>query len=298
MAKGGPATESGKEVVRWNATRHGIRSPAPVVPGLEKVEDWEEHCSGVLESLSPEGHLENVLAERVALLSWRLHRVTRYERETIALSQERVEEDLARRRRFDFDVSVHNHPEDVRRAYESARNTQRLLKRLPTLPDDKRLSADDAKSILWAVWWQVDEEVELEEEINIPSVSGTLHLETLEKYDVSWTVLLVREGISAIAFSAGGDGEKLEKLLEAATEEARREVRRAKSTVEEVERDLKNMGRERLLPDEKTLEKIARYEAHLSRQLYQAMHELEALQAKRDGEAAPLARLDRQGLES
>src|SRR5215207_1094368 len=114
MAKGGPATESGKEVVRWNATQHGIRSPAPMVPGLEKVEDWEEHRSGVLESLSPEGHLENVLAERVALLSWRLHRVTRYERETIALSQERVEEDLARRRCFDFDVLADKHP--LRRA--------------------------------------------------------------------------------------------------------------------------------------------------------------------------------------
>jgi hypothetical protein len=65
-----------------------------VIPGLEKAEDWEDHRDGVLESLSPEGHLELVLAERVALLSWRLHRVTRYERETIALSQEKVEEDL------------------------------------------------------------------------------------------------------------------------------------------------------------------------------------------------------------
>src|SRR5215216_1506989 len=295
MAKGGPATESGKEVVRWNATQHGIRSPAPVVPGLEKVEDWEEHCSGVLESLSPEGHLENVLAERVALLSWRLHRVTRYERETIALSQERVEEDLASRQRFGLNVLVSGHPEDVRRAYESARKTQRLLKRLPTLPDDKRLSAEDAEAVLWAVWGQVDEEVELEEETDIPGVPGPLHLETLEEYDISWTVLLVREGISAIASSAG---EKPEKLLEAATEEAPREVRRAKLEVEAAERDLKNMGRERLLPDEKTLEKIARYEAHLSRQLYQAMHELEALQTKRAGEAAPLARLDVQGLES
>jgi hypothetical protein len=42
----------------------------------------------VLEGLSPEGHLELILAERIALLSWRLHRVTRYERETMALSQE------------------------------------------------------------------------------------------------------------------------------------------------------------------------------------------------------------------
>ena len=39
-------------------------------------------------------------------------------------------------------------------------------------------------------------------------------------------------------------------------------------------------------------------EAHLSRGLYQAMHELEALQTKRSGGAAPLARLDVQGLES
>jgi hypothetical protein len=96
---GGPRTEEGKEIVRWNATRHGIRSPAPVVPGVEKKVDWEEHRDGLLESLSPEGHLELVLAERVALLSWRLHRVTRYETESIALFQERTEDDLADRRR-------------------------------------------------------------------------------------------------------------------------------------------------------------------------------------------------------
>ena len=52
------------------------------------------------------------------------------------------------------------------------------------------------------------------------------------------------------------------------------------------------------MPDEKTLEKVARYEAHLSRQLYKAMHELEALQARRQGGAAPLAQLDVQSLES
>ncbi len=65
-----------------------------------------------------------------------------------------------------------------------------------------------------------------------------------------------------------------------------------------MKQDLEKMSRERLLPDDKTLEKVARYEAHLSRQLYQAMHELEALQAKRGGGVAPLARLDVQGMES
>src|ERR671919_3070791 len=102
---GGPKTPGGKGVPPKNPPRHGIRSPAPVVPGLEKAEDWEEHRDGVLESLSPEGHLELVLAERVAVLSWRLHRVTRYERETIALFQEKVEEDLEQRKGFNYSIS-------------------------------------------------------------------------------------------------------------------------------------------------------------------------------------------------
>src|ERR687889_1008753 len=156
MKKGGPTTESGKEVVRWNAAQHGIRSPAPVVPGIEKTEDWEAHGAGVLESLKPVGHLETVLAERVALLSWRLHRVTRYETESIALYQEKMEDDLALERRFDSRLHSPEHPEDVRRALEAARTKQRLLKRLPKLKADKRLSGFDADTILWEVMKDAD----------------------------------------------------------------------------------------------------------------------------------------------
>src|SRR5215211_5104869 len=153
---GGPNTQAGKEVARWNATRHGIRSPAPVVPGLEKAEDWEAHRDGVLESLSPEGHLELVLAERVALLSWRLHRVTRYERETIALSQEKVEDDLDEIPSLHPVVPEVKHPQDVRLAFEDAKKTHRLLKKLPKLPAEKRLTNEEACFVLKAVWNRVD----------------------------------------------------------------------------------------------------------------------------------------------
>ena len=79
--------------------------------------------------------------------------------------------------------------------------------------------------------------------------------------------------------------------MEAATEKARLEVISAKQAVERVEKDLERMSRERLLPDEKTLEKVARYEAHLSRLFHKTLHELEALQTRRSGGVAPLARL-------
>jgi hypothetical protein len=53
-----------------------------------------------------------------------------------------------------------------------------------------------------------------------------------------------------------------------ATESVRRDIIVQEQAGEPVERDLQRMSRERLLPDEKTLEKVGRYEAHLSRGLY------------------------------
>jgi hypothetical protein len=47
-----------------------------------------------------------------------------------------------------------------------------------------------------------------------------------------------------------------------------------------------------LLPDDRTLEMLVRYEAHLNRVLNHTLHELEALQDRRRGNPTPLARVD------
>jgi hypothetical protein len=103
----------------------------------------------------------------------------------------------------------------------------------------------------------------------------------------------VRECLEVIAAHASLDPEE---LLDAAIEEARYEAAVAAHKEEEIEQEVSRKVAERILPDEKTLGKISRYEAHLSRQLYHALHELEALQTRRFGGHSPLARLDVQGL--
>ena len=263
---------------------------------MEEKEGWEEHRDGVLESLQPEGHLETVLAERVALFSWRLNRVTRYETESIALYQEKAEDDLADRRRFGSHVLGSEHPKDVRANLKAAQATHRLFKRLPKLEADKRLSGSDADTILWTVLEYTHRVAEGEvapedllEEISVPSVPEGVDWEDYE----GWTAGVVRAGIEAVADATDED---LEELLEATTDGARRDVTSKERAAERVRQDLQKMSRERLLPDEKTLDKVARYEAHLQRGLYKALHELEALQARRQGGSAPLARLDVDGL--
>jgi hypothetical protein len=54
------------------------------------------------------------------------------------------------------------------------------------------------------------------------------------------------------------------KLLEAATDGARRDIICKEQAAERVKRDLEKMSRERLLPRVEILEKVARYEAHFS----------------------------------
>jgi len=99
----------------------------------------------------------------------------------------------------------------------------------------------------------------------------------------SWTVGLVRRGVAAMA-AAESNGATADNLLLAALQHSRVEMLKLKAETEKVTRDLDHLRRERLLPDAAVTDRAARYEAHLSRQLAQALHELQRLQAARQGD--------------
>lgn len=154
----------------------------------------------------------------------------------------------------------------------------------------------DADTILWDAAEHTDRVAEGEEapedlleRIPIPGVPDGA--EAREDFE-GWTAGAVRAGIEAIARETDEDPAE---LLEAATAEAKRVIIGKEQAAEQVARDLAKIGRERLLPDAKTIEKVARYEAHLSRLLFKSLHELEALQTRRAGGTAPLVRLDVDG---
>jgi hypothetical protein len=72
----GPRTPEGKAVVSQNAITHGLLARAGVIPG-EEVQEFQAHREGLLKQLRPGSPLEEVLAERVVDLSWRLKRAAR-----------------------------------------------------------------------------------------------------------------------------------------------------------------------------------------------------------------------------
>jgi hypothetical protein len=91
----GPRTAKGKAVTRYNAAKHGIYTVTPVLPNVERQTDWLKHRAGVFEDLQPEGYIQEIIAERIALSSWRLRRLARFEREQVRNRQRNISTDLA-----------------------------------------------------------------------------------------------------------------------------------------------------------------------------------------------------------
>jgi hypothetical protein len=316
----GPLTPEGKARSSKNALRHGAYSTLPVVPGLEWSEDWETHRDGIFKSLDPEGALEEALAERVALCFWRLNRVHRYETAITSVGLERIEEQLCPRPPAvkmsfpglepDGDNLDTLQPEEAlgkilkelqekRDTVEMWEGTHHLLKQLPELPDDAPVSGDDVYGVFEDLLGALPEEkegVDIEDSdfltgLGIPEDE----LDDAYRWD-GLTAGMVRQGLAELAHSGGIAPEKLLAKAIKKRQDIQNHntdaVQKLEATVKVLRRRVKakedRLKRESILPDANTLQKITRYEAHLSRQLLQALHELQRLQAARGGQVVPL----------
>lgn len=73
----GPSSEEGKEIVRFNAVKHGMCSES-LLPG-EDASEIELLSESLFSELEPNGKVEEMLAERIVMLSWRLQRLSQIE---------------------------------------------------------------------------------------------------------------------------------------------------------------------------------------------------------------------------
>jgi len=74
----GPKTPEGKDAVRLNANKHGLRSQEVLLPG-EDGESLEELDENLRAELQPVGELENLLVDGIIAAHWRLRRLRRVE---------------------------------------------------------------------------------------------------------------------------------------------------------------------------------------------------------------------------
>jgi len=96
----GPRTEAGKHRTRLNAYRHGLTGQIHLLT-VDEHKAFEQHCTGIHESLEPVGALEIELAQSIAEDHWRLKRARAIETGIFALGQQGALGSLATNARED-----------------------------------------------------------------------------------------------------------------------------------------------------------------------------------------------------
>lgn len=280
MPRSKPNSDVRTALTRLNAVQHGLTADTPVIPG-ESVEDWLAFRDGIAGALAPVGAFEAALVERIATLFWEARRVSRYEREAIAVAVERVEADYAESRRADFSEPPLSVAEAEGRL-EDARRCRQVLDQLLKMPPVTPIAAEDVTAILDALAVQAEQGV-------------SDFLDGIEEAGAGgpWTygrLIAVLEAVAA------RDEEAFSDMLAGMLSEAFRIVHGVERLIAEVHAEQDRMRRERSIPSGQIMEGILRYGGAKNRQLFQAINQLEATQARRAGLPAPLARVQIFGL--
>jgi len=95
--KGGVKTSEGKAIVRYNALKHGLLAKEVVITVGEGAENQEEFNGLLIDlktQLQPEGTLEEMLVEKIAVAYWRLRRAYKYEAGLIREELDNATEDF------------------------------------------------------------------------------------------------------------------------------------------------------------------------------------------------------------
>ncbi len=312
-----------------NPRKHGALSES--VPDFER-DAYDLHRAGVLDSLAPVGYLEEKLAGRVAMTLWRLSRLEGWEAAELGkLTRKAVAglvlgnssphlralaeldarknapvpymgaEDLraAMRRVLPYLSGEHalsiEVVEDVEEAVRERSNASTFLRAYLAGQNDHFPTDESAVSLLgeWALQALKNKKVSAKRiagaALNTPKPSREA-VQWIEDDEWAWEAAEL-PGVLALVREVFGN--KLEEAAHPALWTWEREAAvlpKYLARAAELRQEAAHT-----LPDERTLEKLQRYEAHLERQLYKAMHELEAMQERRAGRAAPLARIEVHG---
>jgi division protein CdvB (Snf7/Vps24/ESCRT-III family) len=308
LAKTGPKTLQGKIAVSTNASTHGILSVKPVVTVYESQDQWRAHRKAIMEALRPEGGMEQALADRVVSCSWRLNRVLFFETQTITEQQENLVDKMRKdQRRYS---SLYPSDEVDFDAVEEVEKHRAIYEDVVGL---YRESIDELAShhtmpwvFLQGPWYAVNlaafqEDPRYEDNLAVgvlEDVSDTLEEKMRERlnHGIGATVAEIRDALKTLADEAGIEADEqytaYEGLMEKLGTEAEAEINKHLKKAKTAEKEIISKRRFHILPQEDVLQKVSRYEAHLSREMYNPLHELEALQARRNGGSVPLARID------
>lgn len=279
--KGGVKTPEGKAIVKFNALKHGLLAKEVVVTvgeGAENPEEFNALLEDLKTQLAPEGTLEEMLVEKIAVAYWRLRRAYRYEVGLIRQELDTATDDYYSGKTSTSGYRVQKTDGEIEQKIEQQKETLESWKK------DKRDFSKmykDGKPLEKIYGWEVNWEK------LYYKVDETIPDEELDD-DENWTKQL-REFLNNKA--NWGDDRIWQTMIEICDEKVRECTEEIVSLKKQKEKNklklqvIKKLGN---IPSKDGLDRLLRYEGTIERQLYKALNQLERLQRLRSGDTVPV----------
>jgi hypothetical protein len=262
----GPVTPSGKAIAARNSLKHGLLAREIVIDGGEGQESQEQFDALLLDltnQFDPQGPLEEILVEKIAVAYWRLRRAHRYE---VGLARQKLDNASDDYYRPDptGPYGMKSRAEEIetgiREAQKSYQQWQDCRDRFTKLHQDGK---------------------DLQETYGCQNNWNSLY----DKADRS--PARVRESLQKVGWTNDA-------IWQAHLDLCAEQIRAQTQTIEDLQKQkqdyqlaLQVKRKLGCMPDGGDLDRLLKYEGSIERQFYRALSELERLQRMRAGDHVP-----------
>lgn len=255
----GPKTVAGKRRSRINATKHGIFSRSLILDGESRSDFDRVFCDCVIQ-FQPQGPIEEYLVEQLAIQMWRRTRVLRAETSLISRSPAfmggRPESDLPNSYSLRTSCELGSVP--IKTRVDLLENAAEQMNDLWRAVEARGFDFEKDASVIRSVYGRLEDHPSKQ-----PNGSSLL-----------WAVLIIESNLWDLSFK------NYVKKLVIDLIQAERD-RFYYLAVEEKKKELTFASHSALILGETDLDRILRYETHISREFDRVLSQLERLQSAR-----------------
>lgn len=276
----GPKTPEGKAKVRLNALKHGLLAREAVIlkgDGKEDPREFAAVLDAVATAAAPEGPIEEMLVERIAVCYWRLRRAARYE---VGLLRARLDRyQAAFYEQTDCQGNrVHKTDAEIAKQIEEHQKLIRFWK------EDKAQFTVMMKSgtpLEETYDWEEHWESVFQRVVDELMAAGQQpeHLATPQQIHQALQ--------SALGWSEQHIWQALLRACDDGIAEELEEIRKHRQAMADNALALEVVRLRQSIPASEDMDRLLRYETAIERQLYRALAQLERLQRQRRGEPVP-----------
>ena len=276
--KGGVKTPEGKEIVKYNALKHGLLAKEAVITvgdGTESPEEFNALLEDLKTQLEPEGTLEEMLLEKMAVSYWRLRRAYRYEAGLLRNELDNATDDYYSNTDWEGE-KINKTDEEIEQEIKKEREGIEYWKK------DKR---DLTK--MHKAGKPLEEIFDWEDNWGWLEEKASYYLSQYEEYGDDLEAKKVRELLNRADWS---DDDIWQALIEICDKQVKYHEGQIATLCRDKEKNklrlqvIKKLGS---IPSKDELDRLLRYEGAIERQLYKAMNQLERLQRMRSGDNVP-----------